>query len=863
MWFRKRKKDEEGLDHELRFHLEKEVEQNIARGMSAEEARRRALIAFGGVQQAREKVRDVGRSRALEDLQQDLRYGWRALRKSPGFTVVAAMTLALGIGANTAIFSVVNAVLLRPLPYTRPQELVTLRGGQSWPDLSDIQQQNRSLEKLGAFAPWQFDLLGHGEPEQISAALVSLDLFDALGVPPAAGRTFSSADDQPGSARVAVVSYGFWQRKLESDPRVSGRSIILSGNSFTVIGVMPPGFQLPQGDAEIWVPFRLGYPEAAGARGVHMQYAIARLRPRVSLGQAQSELDTIVEYLATLYPEENRGRRILMLPLRERVTGNVRPALQVLFAAVGLVLLLASLNFADLLLARASTRIAEAQVRAALGATPWRLVRQFLTESILLSAIGGIVGLTLGAWGVRILLLLKPPDLPQIAAVEIDGVVLLFTLVISLLTGAIFGLFPVLRVILPTYGSGLRTGKSRSGQTRSALKLRRAVIVGELAISLTLLCGSGLLLRTLWRLQSTDSGFNPEGVLTARLWLPENRYAKIDRQNQFFSQLEDRLKQLPAVKAASLVTELPLSGNHLSHNFVIVGQPPPQTGAEPEAQTNLVSSGYFASLEIPLLQGRFFAETDRAGAPLVAIVNQTMVREFFANADPIGAQIYFARDPEQKRLTIIGVVGDVKEFGPDEDQDPAIYTHILQKQEPWRRWSGIILRSAGGQATLAEELKKAVWAVDPEIPVNKIEPLADMLADSLAARRFNTLLLSLFATTSLLLAITGVYGVISYAVTQRTQEIGVRMALGARSGSVFWLVLKQGLALTVLGIALGTLGSLAAGRALVSLLFGVGERDLVTFLSCAVLLALVVILATLLPARRAARVDPMVALRDE
>jgi putative ABC transport system permease protein len=851
------------LDHELHAHLDMLTEENVRRGMSQQEAERQARITLGGNTQIHEAYREQAGVPFFETLAYDLRFAARVLRKNPAFTAVAVLTLALGIGANTAIFSVVNAVLLRPLPYAHPQELITLRSSSSWPDLYDIQQQSRTLEKIGAYANWQFDLLGNGEPEQIQAALVSLDLFDALGIPPALGRTFSTADDQLNGARLAVVSYGFWQRKLGGDPNAVGRAITLTGKSYTVTGVMPAEFRLPTGEAELWVPFRVGYPEAASARGVHMQYSIARLKPGVTQAQTQSDLDGIAQRLGSLYPEENRGRRYLAMPLHQRVAGNIRPALLVLFGAVGFVLLIASLNFANLLLAKASTRSNEAQVRAALGATPRRLIRQFLTESMLISLLGGAAGLALGSYGIRLLLLLKPQDLPSLASVTVDSSVLLFTLGISLFTGCLFGLLPVLQIILPSSAAAPKTGKAVSSQSRSTIKLRQVMIVGELAISLMLVCGAGLLIRSLWHLQNVDPGFNTQNIVTARLWLPEGRYAEIAQQNQFFSQLEQQMAHQPGVQSAALVTEMPLSGNHIPHNFVVAGRPPIAVGTEPEAETNLISADYFSTLQVPLLQGRLFNEADREAAPLVAIVNEAMVRQYFAKENPLSAQLYFARDPKRARMSIVGVVADTKEYGPDQDAEPTIYTPLLQKQEPWRRWAAMVVRTNELPLAMGETMKKAVWAVNPQIPVNKIEPLNDLLTDSLAPRRFNTILLVIFAATALLLAVVGVYGVISYTVTQRTQEIGVRIALGASTMNVFWMVLKQGLGMIVVGIAMGIVGSFIAGRALVSLLFGVGARDLPTFIVTAALLAIVALLATYIPARRATKVDPMVALRYE
>ncbi len=573
-------------------------------------------------------------------------------------------------------------------------------------------------------------------------------------------------------------------------------------------------------------------------------------------------MDAIAKHLSQLHPEENRGRQYVAMPLQQRVAGNIRPALLVLFGAVGLVLLIASLNFANLLLAKASTRTAEAQLRAALGATPGRLVRQFLTESLLISLLGGAAGLALGYYGIKMLLLLKPQDLPAIATVTVDRSVLLFTLGISLLTGCLFGLFPILQVILPSSAAGLKSGKTVGSQSRTTVRLRQAMVVGELAISLVLLCCAGLLIRSLWRLQSTDSGFNPQGITTARVWLPQGRYAEIATQNRFYAQLEEQLANLPAAQSAALVTELPLSGNHIPHNFVVAGGPPLTLGTEPEAETNLVSPAYFSTLQIPLRQGRFFTKADREGAPPVAIVNEAMVRQYFAKENPLGAQLYFARDEKHSRLTIVGVVADVKESGPDQEADPAIYLPLMQKQEPWRRWAAIVVRS-GESSAVSQSIKSAVWAVDPQIPVNKIAPLTGLLADSLAPRRFNTLLLTIFAATALLLAMVGIYGVISYTVTQRTREIGVRIALGASAMNVSWMVLRQGLGMAALGILLGIAGSLAAGRLLVTLLFGIGAHDLATFVATAVLLTIIALLATYIPARRAARVDPMVALRYE
>jgi putative ABC transport system permease protein len=863
--FLTRGKVEKDFRQEIEEHIALLTEENMQRGMDPQEARYSALRSFGGVTQVAASHREHSGLPLLESLGQDVRFALRLMRRSPGFALVAIVTLALGIGANTAIFSVFNAVLLRPLPYSRPGELISMAGRQSWPDLHDIQQQSRSLESLGAFAGWRFDLLSQGEPEQAKAALVSLDLFDTLGVAPELGRTISSADDVLGGPRVVVTSYGFWQAKLGGRKDAIGKTLSLSGNPYTVVGVMPQNFRLPEGKAELFIPFRVGYPEGASARGLHFQYTVARLRPEWKQATAQAELDGIAKTLAKLYPDENRDRRYVIVPLHRRVSGPVREAILVLAAAVGLLLLIACFNFANLLLAKASSRGEEAKMRAALGATPGRLVRQFLTESLVLSSFGGLAGLALGAWGTRLLLLLKPPDMPSLVTVKVDLPVLLFTLALALLTGVVFGLFPVFQAVLPSRGTPGRAGKERAGESRGMLRVRRVLLAAELAISLVLLSTAGLLFRTLWQLQRTDPGFDVQGVLSAYIQLPPNRYATIERQNEFFAQLEQQLQRLPGISSATLGSELPMSGNHIPHNFLIEGRPAPPVGTEPEAQTNLVSPAYFSTLRIPLLAGRVFTQEDRIGSPLVAVVNAAMVRTYFKGQSPLGAQVRFARDPgPPKWMTIVGVVGDVKEFGLDMDEGGAIYMPILQKQEPWRRWSGILLRGADPLSPPNGQLiKQAVWSVDAAVPVTEIQPLSDSLSESLSPRRFNAMLLGAFALTALLLTIAGVYGVISYMVTLRTREIGVRIALGASRLDVLKLLLKQGAAPTLAGVLLGLGGTLLAGRITSRLLFNMGSSDPLTLLSAAGLLAAMAMCATFIPSQRATRVDPVVALRCE
>jgi putative ABC transport system permease protein len=865
--FRKNRAGDE-VQEELQSHLELLVQENLSKGMDPESARRAARLALGGETQIKEAYRHQAGLPFLEVLMQDLRYGFRHLRKNPTFTFVAVLTLALGIGANTAIFSVVNAVLLRPLPYAAPDRLISLHGGQSWPDLNDIREQTQTLQSIGAYWSYQFDLLGNGEPEQIQSALISLDFFDTLGVPPLMGRSLTAKDDAPGAPLIAVVSESFWRNHLGAAPNVIGRTLQLSGNTFEIVGVMPKSFWLPTGSGqysggpEIFVPMRLGYPEAATARGLHAQRAIARLKDGVSISQAQSDLDAIATRLSQLYPAENRDRRFIAESFQEAVVGKVRTTILVLFASVGLLLLIASLNFANLLLAKASSRREETQIRAALGASAGRLIRQALTESVLISVIGGVAGLLLASLLQRLLVFLKPGDLPRLESVSLDPSVLVFALALTFLTGCAFGLIPAFRVVIPNSRS-LYGGKGSVGQIRSTARLRNGLIIAEFAVALVLLCGAGLLLRSLWRLQSVDPGFDAQDVWTARIALEAKKYEKLPVQNQFFAQLDQRLHQIPDAKAAALVSELPLAGNVIPHNIVFHGRPPVPEGSEPDVLTNLVSPTYFSALRIPVIKGRNFEDSDRAAAPLVAVINQSMVREFFPSEDPLGKQLAFARMPGPPQwFTIVGVVADIREYGPDQDQGAAIYMPVQQKITPWRRWSGIIVRGAPG-ARLDQAIKQAVWSIDATVPVTKIQPLSAMMSDALSRRKFTTLLLVIFAFTALTLAMVGIYGVIAYSVVQRTSEIGVRIALGAQRFDVLWMVLRHAVIMGLIGIGLGTVGSFYATRALDTLVFGITSRDPATFAAVAILLLVVAFLAALVPAWRATRIDPSSALRAE
>jgi len=800
----------------------------------------------------------------MDMLLQDLRYAVRILFKNPAFTLIAVLTLALGIGANTALFSVVNAVLLRPIPYPHPEQLISLRGGQSWPDLYDIQQQAHSLDKIGAFSTWQFDLIGKAEPRIVDAALISLDLFPALGVQAGNGRTFGTPDDLINGPHIAVVSDHFWKETLSARPDAIGAAVTLSGTSYTIVGIMPPDFRLPVGNPEVFVPFRVGYPEAAPYRGVHMHYAVARLRSGASLAHAQAELEIISKILAAAHPDENRDRKFIAVSLQSRLTGNIRPALLMLFGATAVVLLIASANFANLLLSKTARRRQEIAIRMALGAARIRLVRQLVTESALLALLGGMAGLLLAYWGQHAMVLLKPKDLANLPPFSIDQSVLGFGIAMSLLTGCVFGLLPAIELnSAKIHGDSLR-GRIAGGQGHLATRIRQALIVGELALSLVLVCGAGLLLRSLWRVQGVDPGFNPNGLATAHVWLQQNQYDSAESQNRFFSQLLDNLQAIPGMESASLVTELPLSGNYISHNFLINGKPRPPEGSEPEAGTNLITPDYFNTMQIPVLAGRTFTRNDREGAPPVAIINDSMARQFFAGENPIGKQVRYARAKGAYWMTVVGVVADTKDLGLDQDEGPAIYTPMMQKQEQWRRYASIVVRAKNGNPlALAPQIKQAVWSLNSRIPVTSVFLESRLVEQSIGPRRINTLLLLTFAATALVLAVVGLYGVISYAMAQRTREIGIRMALGARREDVVLMVFREGLRMALIGIALGCVAALFSTKLISSMLFNVRPLDAVSFAGASAVLVVTALLAALVPAARAAGVDPVVALRYE
>jgi putative ABC transport system permease protein len=804
----------------------------------------------------------------------DLRYGVRMLLKSPGSTAAALLALALGIGANTAIFSVVNAVLLRPLHYKDPDRLVFVweakpskaiaRENVSPPDFADWIRQSHAFDQLAALRSQPAVLTSGALAERVETAQVSSNLFDLLGVKTVRGRTFSAEEGQPDRDRVAILSYGLWQRRYGGDAGILGQPVTVDGVSYNIIGITGPEFRLLDSPSELWLPYTLDSKEES-QRGFHTLQVVGRLRAGVGMAQAQSEMQAIASGLERQYPESNAGWTVTLVPLRDQLVGDLRTTLWTLLAAVVFVLLIACANVANLLLARAGSREKEIALRTSLGANPWRLVRQLLTESLVLSLAGGVLGLLLGAWSSAALSRFGPASLARMQEIGIDGRVLGFTLAVSILTGIVFGLAPALAMIRPDLNSVLRaSGRGTTGSRRRA-RMRDALVVSEIVCCVVLLSGAGLLIRSFVGLERVDPGFHPERVLTMQLTLPEARYAGWNVA-AFYQRLIGRLETLSGVREAGIARNLPLSGADASLNFTIENRPVEASADQARAKYRSVSAGYFTALGIPVERGRAFNQNDGEKTPGVAVINRAMARRFWPGQDPIGQRIKPGFD-DSVWCTIVGIVGDVKHAGLDAAANPEAYYLYLQTPPALMTFvegtMTLVLRTSGDPETMVSGVREAVRALDPNLAVFNVHTMDDLLDDSLAQPRFRTLLLAAFAGVALILAGIGLYGVIAYSVTQRTNEMGVRMALGAQKNDVLKMVLGEGALLAGIGIAIGLAIGLALMQVISRLLFGVNARDPLTFAATALVIFVVALAASLFPALRAIRVDPMVALRYE
>ncbi|HKW88382.1 MAG TPA: ABC transporter permease [Candidatus Acidoferrales bacterium] len=876
-WYRRRARDAE-LARELRDHLHLEQEDQQAAGLSPKDAASAAHRALGNSLKIEEDVRRAWGLQWLETLAQDVRYGLRMLRKSPGFTAVAVLTLALGIGANTAIFSVVNSVLLEPLPFAQSSQLVVIGetspgtpGGfagfpsyESYPTFLDWQRQARSFSNMGAYQYTDMALVGRGQPTVVHGALASSGIFATLGVMPLLGRTLEPSDDVKNAPRVVVIGEQLWRGQLGADPQIVGGTLLLDSEAFTVIGVMPGSFRFPDREppVQFWVPIEqtTSYSKFIDYRSFYYFFTIGRLAPGVGAAQARSELGVIANHLVRQYnlggPEVAHVEN-----LRKLISGNVQSVLLILFGAVGFVALIACANVANLLLARATMRGKEIAVRLALGAARSRVFRQLLTESILLGVCAGAAGMAVAYGGIKGINTFASAQLPHIRAIRLDAWVLAFTSVISMAAGVLFGLAPAWQ----SSGLDLSQAFRECGQSStSGLKrqwTRSVLVATEVALAFILLIGSGLLLNSLHRLTEVMPGFDSQSILKADVALPQSEYVTPEQRTTFFRQAVTRLKALPGVEDAAAGLPIPFTVTTLGYNFSVVGQPPLRPEQEPMALTHSVTPDYFRVMRIPLLRGREFRENDSApGASNVVIIGEELARRLFSNEDPLGQQLKIRGFPAPYVSEIIGIVGDVKDKSLAEA--PQYMLYVPYTQEAWRMMS-LVLRTKGSPSSLASAVSAIIHALDSSLPLQDVRPLSSLIYDSEGSARFRSVLLGSFGALALLLATVGIYSTIAYVVAQRTHEIGIRMALGAEPARVMRLILTQGMKLAVIGLAIGVVASLEMTRLLSSLLFGISATDPFTFAGVAVLLLVVALAACYIPARRAMRVDPMVALRYE
>jgi putative ABC transport system permease protein len=861
------------MEEEMRFHLDQQTRQNLDAGMASEEARYAARRQFGNQTWLKEASREMWRVNSIETLMQDVRYGARMMWKAPGFTVAASLTLALGIGANTAIFSVVNAVLIHSLPYAEAERLVTVwektrvneQNQINIGNFLDWKEQNNVFTDMAAFVDARAILTGAGEPEEIPAQRATDNLFSVLGVSPMLGRAFSPNDSKPGLNNVAIISFGLWQRRFGGDPGVIGRKILLGNAENIVIGVMPPDFKwhirknsLTGANAELWTP--LIYTDFQRQRIGRFASAVARIKPGVTYDQASAEMDAIGRRLAEQYKDFNNGCTVALVPLRKQLAGEIRLGLFVLTGAVGCVLLIACANVANLLLARAASRRKEIAVRMALGAGRRRIVRLLLTESFLLAGLGGAMGVLLARWGAGFLVRLSPPELADLRGMELSAPVLGFTFGLTLLTGIIFGLAPAFELSRPRLSETLKeAGRGLIG-SRGSRRLRSAFVIAEIALAIVLLIGAGLLLRSFNRLQSVEAGFDARNVLTMRVSLPGRIYDQDNKVVNFFSRALEDLKALPGVESVGAVNFLPFAGPGVATGFFVEGRPDSPPDQKMTTGVLIVDQNFFRTLRVPLMRGRLFTEQETHEMRHVVLINEVLARKYFSGEEPLGRRIRIGLRNGDTPSEIVGVVGNVRQSGFDREAEPMAYWPIPKSTS---RTMTFVIRTNGEAIALAPATREAIRALDAQQPVAEVRTLENLLGKSVARQRFNTWLLAVFAATALILAAIGVYSVMAYSVTQRSHEIGIRIALGACAPDVLKLIVGQGMKLALSGVILGLIGGIGLTRLLANLLFGVSATDPLTFSSVAALLVGVALAACWLPARRATKVDPMVALRSE
>jgi putative ABC transport system permease protein len=873
------------MDTELQFHLEAYAEDLVRSGVPRQEALRRARLEFGGVDKTKEECREARGAHLIDILIQDLRYGVRMMLRAPGFTAMAVIALALGIGANTAIFSVVNAVLLRPLPFDQPDRLVQVwhtPPQASFPGMKefaaspanfiDWRSESRGFQGMAAYGFGRYTLTGSGHPEAIRTCAATSGLFSILRVFPLLGSDFLDGEYEPDHDHEVVLSYGLWRSHFGGDPKIVGKNIELNGQAFTVIGVMGPGFQFPIASdpddrAQMWKPLAWSDRDRA-VRDNHNYAVVARLRDGVSVRQAQAELDAISNRLALQYPAENKGWGAIAVPLRDDLVGDVRPALLILLGAVSLVLLIACANVANLILSRTLSRRKESAVRAALGATRRRLLQQAFSETLLLGVIGGALGLVFAHYGVILIVRFLAQRLPRWNEIALDGPVLVFTLGVSLLTGFAAGLLPALRMAKADLNETLKQGLGRTASDSGGGRTRNVLVVSEVALSLMLLIGAGLMIRSLWILQNTNPGFDPDHVVTMVVSIPQNKFPEPGQEVSYFNRVLDGVRVLPGVQAAGLIDAIPLSDDGSHQPISIEGRPVVAMADQPEVDVRLISPGYLSAMHISLLRGRDVDDSDLPGRPGAVLISQSMAKLFWPNEDPVGKHLTMYFFPDVARV-VVGVVADVKLQALNETRpSPTLYLPLGQLSPPkgasWRSFGMILaVRTGLDPVSTIPSITSSLRNVDADIPLLNIRTMDDWVFTSVSPQRFAMLLLASFAGLALLLAVVGIYSVMSYSVSRRTHEIGIRVALGASRADVLGLVLRQGLVLALTGSAIGIAGALLLSRLMSSQLYGVSPTDPITFVAVSVPLTLVALAACYIPARRAMQVDPVVALKYE